>query len=445
MNDLVHAARHLSDYASIRNFLYGLRYHGAKYGLQRMREFVELMGNPQKDLPVIHVAGTNGKGSTSAMLEQIFRDQSYRTGFYSSPHLIRQGERIQVNRVILSEEDIVRLTKKMVAVLLENPDTTSDDWPSFFEFMTAMGFVRFAECEVDIAFIETGLGGRLDATNILNPDLSIITSISLDHTQILGDTLEEIAVEKAGIIKNDTPVVIGKLPPSAEKVIRSIARERNATVFSVRERWGQDFSDYPQPNLMGEYQQINAGVALLACEALNHVYPTRYRMDSKKASASLSHVDWPGRWETVDLNEGERIILDATHNEEGARMLELNLQRLIKESGCKPIIVAGSLGEDRAKVLMEAVCKYADEVYLLHPNQPRALTFEQLRACVPRSYTGEIHDSNVSDLFQFQKLKIDLKEGQPLVVTGSIYLIGEVSDLLKSTPVANQQSLQDVV
>jgi len=444
------AARDLGDYISVRDFLYGLRYHGAKYGLERMEAFAKLMGAPHTRMPFIHVAGTNGKGSTCAMLEQIFRDQGYCTGFYSSPHLIRQGERIQVNREILSEDDIVRLTKTMVKVLLQDASMRLEKWPSFFEFMTVMAFLRFAEQKVDIAVMETGLGGRLDATNILIPDVSVITSISLDHTNILGDSIEKIAAEKAGIIKAGIPVVLGDLPIAAEQVIREKANLLSAPVYAIRERWGSAIDTYPVSNLTGEYQRINAAISLLVCEVLNQTFPTRYQVQLEQAKTSLTHVYWPGRWEKVQLQQGVadeecEIILDATHNEEGARMLELNLKRLIDEKGRKPVIAVGSLGEDRAKSLMEAVCRWSDTIYLLHPNQPRALTFEQLRSCVPADYHGTVVDARVEDLFGFHEIKLPLAPGQALVVTGSIYLIGEVSDVLKSTPVVNQQSLQDVV
>lgn len=446
MNDIIESAKQLHDYDGVRDFLYSLRYHGAKYGLDRMRHFSKLLGDPQHRIPTIHVAGTNGKGSTCAMLERIFRDQGRTTGLYTSPHLIRQGERIQVNRTILPESAIVRYTQEMVKVLLDDA-TPSEQWPSFFEFMTAMGFLCFAETPVDVAVIETGLGGRLDATNILQPDLTVITSISLDHTQILGDTLERIAAEKAGILKPGIPVILGDLPAVAEEVIRERASECNATVYSIRDRFGRDLATYPQSNLVGEYQRRNAAMATLACEVLQQNEMGRYALDLSQIPLSLQQVNWPGRWETVSLRlrPALQMILDATHNEEGARMLELNLQRLIEETGHKPVMVVGSLGEDRARSLMDVVTRFADEIYLLQPSQPRALGFEQLRACVPSDYRGSIQDATVDALFSCEQCTIPTKPGQALVVTGSIYLIGEVSDRIHSKPLVNQQKLQDVV
>ena len=442
IENLVSAATNLTDYYSVRNFLYGLRYHAAKYGLERMVHFAHLLGNPERDLNCIHVAGTNGKGSTCAMIEAIYRSHGLKTGFYSSPHLIRQGERIQVDRVITNEEEIVDYTKRFVKLLMDTSGGTLENCPSFFEFMTAMGFLKFKEAGVDIAVIETGLGGRLDATNIVTPALSIITSISLDHTNILGDTIEAIAGEKAGIIKPGVPVIIGLLPPEAEQVIRERAASLGAPVHSIRERWGENPESYPATNLYGEYQRINAAMAMLAVETLSRQFP----VNTSTCCDALKQIDWPGRWERLEVNQGKQhLILDSTHNEEGARMLRANLKALLQEHRCKPIIVTGSLGEDRARSLMDVFADFTDTLYLLQPNQPRALSPRQLRNCIPARYSGEVVEAKVGDLFVNGKSMIKAKPGQPVLVTGSIYLIGEISDILKSSEPIEQQTLQDVI
>jgi dihydrofolate synthase / folylpolyglutamate synthase len=442
MENLVDTASRLTDYSSVRNFLYGLRYHGAKYGLEPMVDFSRLLGNPEKDLVCVHVAGTNGKGSTCAMIEAIYRGHGLKTGLYSSPHLIRQGERIQVNREIMSEDEIVYYTKRMVKLLLESSNGTLENCPSFFEFMTAMGFLKFQEEAVDVAVIETGLGGRLDATNIIRPALSIITSISLDHTQILGNDIESIAMEKAGIIKPNVPVVLGLLPFPAEEAIRARAGQLGTPVFSIQQRWGEPLETYPETNLHGACQRINAATAVLAVETLS----ARYPLDPQRCRSALEHVDWPGRWEQLSLNEGRLLaILDSTHNEEGARMLRSNLEELQQEHLHKPVIVTGSLGEDRARAMMEVISDYADSIYLLQPNQARALKPEQLRNCIPSAYKGEVREGKVEDLFARGVCTIPVKPDQPVLVTGSIYLIGEISDVLKSKQRMDQQALQDVI
>lgn len=440
--DLFERSKSLADYASVRDFLYSLRYHGAKYGLERMERFAAGLGNPQLKVPCIHVAGTNGKGSVSAMLECMLRQAGNRVGLYTSPHLIYQGERIQIDRKITSEEEIVEMTRRLVPVALEVAGGNMADFPSFFEFMTAMAFERFASGNVDVAVYETGLGGRLDATNVVRPLVSVITSISLDHTQILGDSIEAIAAEKAGIIKDGVPVVIGRLPVEAEAVIRRVARERKCPVYSVMERFGADPSGYPETCLKGSFQRINAATATLAAELVAE----RFRLSLEGIRSSLTQVQWPGRWEVLSVNEGRnRLILDATHNDEGARALRENIAGIEKDTGMKPVVVAGTLGHDRAPSLIGTIAEYAEALYLLSPAQPRALSFEAMKAYVPEWFGGEVLDLPMDQLFAKDRCLMPLKQGQTILVTGSIYLIGEVCEYVRLGAPVHQQSLQDVI
>lgn len=427
----------MQNYGRIRDYLYSLKHQGSKYGIDRMRLFAEQLGQPQLKFPCIHVAGTNGKGSTCSMLEAIYRANGYKTGLYSSPHLIRQGERVQVNREILDESDIVAYTQRLRPIADALGATDADDHPSFFEFMTAMAFLRFAEAEVDIALIETGLGGRLDATNVVEPELSIITSISLDHVEQLGDTLTAIASEKAGIIKAGKPVVIGRLPAEAEAVIRQVAAERGCRVHSVVEHY-PELEQLPQTNLAGSFQRWNAAAAELASELLRERFP----IDASKRSHALQSVQWPGRWEQVPLPE-RTLILDATHNPEGAVYLAENLARLVEQSGQKPIIVAGTLGEDRGRKLMETIAPYAAELYLLKPNQSRATATEFLEGCLPPKPNFTVQHAQIQDLFPAVGQCTLGKSGDSIVVTGSIYLIGEVLERLTSEDPIQQGMLQD--
>jgi dihydrofolate synthase/folylpolyglutamate synthase len=439
MESILKTATQLNDYPSVRDFLYALRYHGAKYGLERMEHFHKLLGRPAHHLRCIHVAGTNGKGSTCAMLESIYRHQGYRTGLYTSPHLVRQGERIQVDRKILDENDIVFYTRLMVGQLLSS-GTTESDWPSFFEFMTAMAFLKFRDEKVDLAVIETGLGGRLDATNIIRPLLSVITSISLDHTAILGPDIASIAKEKAGIIKTGIPLILGELPEAAESVIREQALKHQSPVLAIRERWPN--GDYPQTKLFGDYQRRNAAMAWICAEQLQTLLPT----DPVKRKSALLDVSWAGRWEKRLLNDGTLpLILDAAHNEEGARVIEGNLKALQQDSGHPPIIITGSLGEDRAKSLCEVLCRYTETIHLLQPKQPRALATDHLRKLIPESYRGKVVENRIEDLFSKGHCHLKPKPGQVVLVTGSIYLIGEICDALESQPPVAQQNLQDVI
>ncbi|MEM8550659.1 MAG: Mur ligase family protein, partial [Verrucomicrobiota bacterium] len=248
-------------------YLYGLRNRGSKYGLERMQRLVEALGYPQLSYPVIHVAGTNGKGSVCAMLESIYRHAGYRVGLLTSPHLVHLGERVQVDRMPLSDRQITAYVDQLRPVAESLSRGKADTHPTFFELIAAIGFLHFRQEQVDLAVIETGLGGRLDATNVVEPLASVITSIGLDHTEILGDTLAVIAGEKAGIIKTGRPVVLGGLEDEAETVIRRRAAELGASISSIAAAYSHS-ADYPETNLAGTYQRINAATASLTAEVL---------------------------------------------------------------------------------------------------------------------------------------------------------------------------------
>ena len=246
----------LAGYAAVQDYLFGLKAGGVKFGVDRMKVLSQRLGHPERAVPCAHIAGTNGKGSVSAMLESILRRAGQRTGLYTSPHLVRLGERVQVDRVMLSEAEIIAFVRELqpVAEAIAREGEPGDG-PTFFEFMTAMAFLQFARRKCGVSVIEVGLGGRLDATNVVEPEVSVITSIGMDHCEMLGNTLGAIAGEKAGVIKDGRPVVVGRVPPEAEAVIRSIAASRGARVVSVREEFGEDISRYPRTNLEGDYQR----------------------------------------------------------------------------------------------------------------------------------------------------------------------------------------------
>lgn len=422
----------MKSFADTREYLYSLKNAGSKYGIDRMRLLVEALGHPEKQFPLIHVAGTNGKGSVCAMLESLYRTNGYKTGFFSSPHLVHLGERAQVNRQILTESGIVEYTKQLKPIAAELGKTDPDCHPSFFEFMAAMAFQRFASEQVDIACIETGLGGRLDATNVVDPELSIITTVSLDHTELLGDRIEIIAREKAGIIKPGKPVLIGRLPAEAESVVREIAAEQGCTVYALRDRF-PDESTLPTTNLAGSFQRWNAALALYATELLADRFPIQ-------STAGLQQIDWPGRWQHIQL-EDRTLILDATHNPEGAQMLAENLSQLDE----KPIIVAGTLGEDRGRSLMDAITPYAQELHLVEPNQPRATTTTFLASRLPTDRDFSVTHSKLEQIIPAPQSCSLGKPGDTIVLTGSLYLIGEVLERLQAPKPTELGSLQDLL
>jgi dihydrofolate synthase/folylpolyglutamate synthase len=410
-----------ADYAAAAEWLFAQRPHGTKYGIDRMRVLAAALGHPERAVPCLHVAGTNGKGSVSAMLDAILHAAGWRTGLYTSPHLVRLGERVQVGRTSLSETELLGYLRELQPVAERLGAAVPDDRPSFFEYLTAMALLHFARQRCDIATIEVGLGGRLDATNIVYPEVAVITSIAMDHCEILGDTLEAIAGEKAGIIKPGVPVVLGRVPPAAGIRIRQIAGERGALLVSVQEVFGDDLSGYPETNLEGDYQRWNAATATLAARAL----APRWRITPAVIADGLAHVDWPGRWQRVRVG-GRPMILDASHNPEGAQVLDENLRKVKAATGRAPIVITGVLGEARARPLLEAIARHAAEIHFVVPQQPRACSWAQLEALLPADYRGRVHRSNVATLFPAADRCAVGGPDDTVVVTGSIYLLGEV-------------------
>ena len=427
-----------SDYAKVQDYLFSLKAKGIKYGIDRMELWLDALGHPERATPTIHITGTNGKGSTAAMLEAIFRKAGWRTGLYTSPHLVRLGERVQVNRENLSEREIADFTNELKPIAEEVSRVSPDDHPSFFEFMTAMAFLQFARKKCDVSLIEVGLGGRLDATNVVMPEVSVITSVSLDHCEMLGDTIEKIAREKAGIIKQERPVVIGLLPPAAEQVVREIAASRQSKVYSVREEFEGESSGAPATNLEGEYQRWNAATAALVAKIL----PARWKLTSAVVAQGLQKVSWAGRWQRMNC-DGRLLVLDASHNPEGAQVLDTNLRRLIAETGRAPVVVTGVLGAARARPLLETVCRHAREVHLVMPQQARACSFEELETLVPNQYKGIIRRTTVEAVFPGPGQCTVGGEKDAVLVTGSIYLLGEVFARLEPERGSGEGRLQD--
>ena len=426
-------------YAATQDYLFGLKSAGVKFGVDRMRLLSALLGNPERKVPCIHVAGTNGKGSVAAMLEAILRASGQRTGLYTSPHLVRLGERVQVNRGMLTEEEITAFAGELkpLADSLASKGGP-DDRPTFFEFMTAMAFLQFVRRGCTFSVIEVGLGGRLDATNIVEPEVSVVTSIGLDHCEMLGNTFEAIAGEKAGVIKPGRPVVIGRVPLGAETTLRRVAASRGSRLVSVREEYGDDVERYPRTSLEGDYQRWNAATAPLAARLL----PPAFGVTQEAIESGLGAVDWPGRWQRTVLG-GRLAILDASHNPEGAGVLNSNLAHLHLETGRLPVAIVGALGAMRAGPLLEVLSRHCREIHLVVPHQARATCHAELEALVPRTFGGRTVRSTVEELFPSPSLCTAGGRDDIIVVTGSIYLLGEVLSRLEPKRGPGEGRLQD--
>ncbi len=428
-----------SGYAAATAYLLERKTQGVAFGLERMRRFAAALGQPQEQVPCIHIAGTNGKGSVAAMIEGILRGAGWRTGLYTSPHLVRLGERVQVDRRILSPEEIAAQVDELRRVVREIEEGAGRAaGPSYFEFMTGLALRHFARCGCDVAVLEAGLGGRLDATNIVTPEVSVITSVGLDHCEMLGDSLAAIAREKAGIVKPGRPVVIGRLPPEAETVVRSVAGRLGARVHSVREEFGEDGRRWPRPALFGEYQRWNAATATLAARVLD----PRWGISDAVIERALAAVAWPGRWETIAAGD-RQVIVDSSHNPEGAAVLDANLRALVERTGRAPVIVTGILGPDRAAAILPVACRHAREIHLVVPAQRRACSFEQLAALIPSTYGGAVRRSTVEAIFPAHETCLAGAAGDAVVVTGSIYLAGEVLGRLRPELGPSESGLQD--
>jgi dihydrofolate synthase/folylpolyglutamate synthase len=392
-------------------WLTGLRNLGSRLGTERMGVLAARLAHPERAAPCIHVAGTNGKGSTCAMIEAIQRAHGRRTGLYTSPHLVTIGERIQVDRRPLSDERVVALAEILrphhAAIAAAEPDLA----PTFFELITAAAWIEFALRRVDVIVLETGLGGRLDATNICAPEVCVITSIGLDHQEYLGPTLAHIAAEKAGILKPGVPAVIGLVPPPAEAVIAARAQAIGAPLY-----WLKDYfpDGLPETNLVGAHQRANAGLALLACELAEGL-----PVDEATARAALRQVDWAGRWQRLTLADGRALIVDGSHNEEGIRAVVPLLA-----AGPPPTLVVGALGAERAQALLAAVAPLAARLHLVAPDNERACRPAELAAWLPPADRAKASTATVAELFPSPG--VCRADGDPIVVLGSLYLVGEV-------------------
>ena len=432
-------------YPEAIQFLYGLRLFGAKFGLENTVKLAALLGNPHEKLRFIHVAGTNGKGSTCAMLESIYRAAGLRVGLFTSPHLVSFRERIQVNRQLISEGGVVRLVQELQPLLKQFP---ADHHPTFFEVVTVMALKFFAEQKCDLVIWETGLGGRLDATNIVTPLASVITNIALDHQQWLGDTLKKIAAEKVGIIKPGIPVVTGMEEPEALMVIEKTAKEKQAPLTKVaqasRLRAVAGTAALP---LLGEHQRQNAALALAVVEILQKQIP----VSDEQIRTGLANVNWPGRLQLIQRPDGPKILLDGAHNVAGAKVLRAALQNHFKPA--KFVLILGVLQDKDWRHICETLAPLATRIFAVPVASERAANPNELAAAC-RNVNPAAEISICASLAEaVEKTGARDPGGRPpslsrheefVVITGSLYLVGEALELLGLSPAtASERGLNE--
>jgi dihydrofolate synthase/folylpolyglutamate synthase len=417
-------------YQSCLETMYGLRRFGIILGLSTIRGILAGLGDPQNKFQIIHVAGTNGKGSVASALATIFRLAGYKAGLYTSPHLVRFNERIRINGRPISDNDVVTAYEAVRSV------HRGDREPTFFEFSTAMAFHEFARRQVDWAIIETGMGGRLDATNIVHPALSIITNISLEHQEYLGDTLRRIAGEKAGIVKKGVPVVTGVSQKPALSAIFEQAEKMQAPVYRLgrefrirRHPGGERFTYHGisgaawknmQAGLSGRYQAGNAALAAAACEILNT--NNTARLPESEIRKGLLSNQWPGRLEF--LKSDPTVLLDGAHNVAAIRALAGFLAE--RFSGKNITLVSGVLDDKAYPEMLDYLLPLCSRAVFTKPKIDRSLPPDALQ----KEAEKILRDITViPDVAKAVNHAVRTSRPEDVVcISGSLYLVGEVKE-----------------
>ncbi|HOJ01907.1 MAG TPA: folylpolyglutamate synthase/dihydrofolate synthase family protein [Anaerolineaceae bacterium] len=417
------------------------RYSEEVFNLDRMLSFMKPLGDPQNTFRAVHVAGTKGKGSISAMIASALQTAGYRTGFYSSPHMIDYTERIQIDSKPIPKEDFVRIINRMYPLIQKTPGLTT------FEITTAVAFEYFKDMQIEFGVIEVGLGGRLDATNIINPEVSIIASISLDHTGILGNTVEAIAAEKAGIIKHGIPVVISDQIPSVYDVFHKITQEKSAPFINVREvldyrdrksdlshqtftvhfperitngsREKNGMLDITIP-LLGKHQMENAGAAFCALKVLQE---KGYKISDRSIQSGFCNVSWPGRFEI--LRKEPYLIIDAAHNLDSSHRLVETIQELFPAK--KITLIFGASEDKDIAGMLDNFSKVARLVILTQSTHPRAAKPDVLQKSMRAAPCDTIMIEDVQ-----RALEYALEHAQKddvILVSGSVFIAAAIREI----------------
>lgn len=418
-------------YAEALKFIESTEKFGIKPGLDAIKRLLEKLGNPQDDLKVIHLAGTNGKGSTASYIKSILKHEGYRVGFYTSPSLYALEERIQINDGLIDQTDfaaVVEQVKNAVEVLVKEGHDPNTE----FEIFTAMALLYFKQKAVDFVVLEVGLGGRLDATNVVDkPLVTVITPIALDHVNILGDTLAKVAFEKGGIIKKDVPVVIHPQMPEASKVLEDLADERSADLIVAPvdllevkgvSLEGTHFELATRSfdiSMIGKHQAQNAVVALTAIETLRREHGIHVSLEA--VHGGLKATKWPCRLEVMDSSP--KIILDGAHNPHGAKALAASLQELMPQ-GKKATVLLGMLADKDVDEVLEIMKPYLGKVVVTEPKNDRKMSATDL--------AGKLNALGIEtqvelDVQTALKTAVALTESSDLLLAfGSFYLVGQV-------------------
>ncbi|SKA83776.1 dihydrofolate synthase / folylpolyglutamate synthase [Clostridium sp. USBA 49] len=413
---------------------------GSNYGLERTEKILEILGNPHKKLKCIHIAGTNGKGSTTVMISEILKEAGYKVGMYISPYLEEFEERIQINSENISKEDLAKVVTE-VAKAVDKVISLGYEHPTEFEIISCAMFKYFYDKNVDYAVIEVGLGGRLDSTNVIIPILSIITSISYDHMKILGDTLGKIAYEKAGIIKNEVPLVLYPQEEESYNVIKNICTEKNSKLIDVKRNTAElkyiDFNNFKQNiiiktnenyyevefNLLGKHQMLNCSVVIHAVEELIR---QGINIEKQHILKALKNVKWPGRLEV--MKKDPLVVIDGAHNVDGIKNLKESIDVYFKYNNI--ILILGILADKQVGNMINIIAPKAAKIIVTAPHSERAETSKKL------AYNIKKINPNVEIEDDYEKAyKLGLSYCQKddlLLICGSLYMIGDMRKIIKN-------------
>ncbi len=421
-------------YTEAIDYLYALQFHGIKLGLRNIQRLLVLLGEPERSFRSVHIAGTNGKGSTSSFIASILRSAGYRVGHFTSPHLVSFTERIRVNGTMISRDDVVRITALIRDLIGNEKDFT----PTFFEFVTAMAFHYFREHQVQYAVVETGMGGRLDATNILEPEATVITSVSMDHMEFLGHTLEEITGEKAGIVKDDTPLIVGKQDEKAIKIIMDEAWKKKATPSVYGKDFHGDveeigtggsrfhyrskdtFPDLTVP-LCGRFQIENAAVAIRTIEMMGDA-----DIPEGVIREGLASTRWEGRCER--LNWKYPILFDGAHNQGAAAALAETLRMIFLMEFSDIIFIIGAMGDKEVEGYFKVLLPLGRLTIFTTLRFARAARSDDLLQSAETLGVEAVATDDMAHALKTAEERY--KDGDLVVITGSFYAVGEAKGVI---------------
>jgi dihydrofolate synthase/folylpolyglutamate synthase len=422
---------------STLKYIHSVSWRGSKLGLDRIRELMDLLGNPDRELKFVHVAGTNGKGSTCACIASVLTEAGYKTGLFTSPYIMKFNERMQIDGEYISDEDLEKYTD-----IIRPFADGMEDKPTEFELITAVAMEYFRSEGCDIVVLEVGLGGELDSTNVIDPpEAAVITSIGLDHTAQLGSTITDIAMAKAGIIKPGCDVVISGGDEEADAVFERVCAERGCRLHKVdRDKInvkseslkGISFDYDSHKNitipLVGTYQPVNASTAVTAIDVLRE---KGWNISEKDLKKGLKKVKWPGRFEV--LSEDPRVILDGAHNPHGMTATVESLKTYFPDR--KGVFVVGAMADKDVAAMAELLAPIAEKVITVVPDNPRAMKAPELAAV----FAGFGVDAEPADsIDEGVKRAFELRKGGSYICAlGSLYFSADVRRAVKEAVTEN--------